>query len=93
MITANDSPLFRAGNVYTLFVRKYAKYLEEKVSVLRLIGLQFEKTRDACKSLPDKEAFKRVPKLQSQLNALLNCKVCHVMNMISNRHLSSTARN
>eukprot|EP01122_Echinamoeba_exundans_P008531 TRINITY_DN2846_c0_g2_i1.p1 TRINITY_DN2846_c0_g2~~TRINITY_DN2846_c0_g2_i1.p1 ORF type:complete len:517 (+),score=153.19 TRINITY_DN2846_c0_g2_i1:82-1632(+) len=63
------------GNVYTLFVRKYAKYLEEKVSVLRLIGLQFEKTRDACKSLPDKEAFKRVPKLQSQLNALLNCKM------------------
>lgn len=63
------------GNVYTLFVRKYAKYLEEKVSVLRLIGIQFEKTRDACKSLPDKEAFKRVPKLQSQLNALLNCKM------------------
>jgi hypothetical protein len=64
-----------SGNVYTLLVRKYAKYLEEKVSVLRLVGFQFEKNRDACKDLSDKDAFKRVPKLQSQLNALLNCKM------------------
>ena len=72
-----------SGNVYTLFVRKYAKYLEEKVSVLRLIGFQFEQNRDACKNLSDKDSFKRVPKLQSQLNALLNCKVC-LLNIFSN---------
>jgi hypothetical protein len=56
-------------------VQKYAKYLEENVSVLRLIGFNFERNKDSLKSLAPKEAFKRVPKLQSQLNALLNCKM------------------
>ena len=64
------------GNVYTLFVKKYAKYLEEQVSVLRLLGFNFERKRDCCKDMSVADAFKRVPKLQSQLNALLNCKVC-----------------
>jgi len=64
-----------AGSIYTLFVQKYAKYLEENVSVLRLIGFNFERQKDCMKNLDSKEAFKRVPKLQSQLNALLNCKM------------------
>eukprot|EP00028_Trichosphaerium_sp_Am-I-7-wt_P001808 CAMPEP_0168528116 /NCGR_PEP_ID=MMETSP0405-20121227/13057_1 /TAXON_ID=498012 /ORGANISM="Trichosphaerium sp, Strain Am-I-7 wt" /LENGTH=405 /DNA_ID=CAMNT_0008551459 /DNA_START=329 /DNA_END=1546 /DNA_ORIENTATION=+ len=63
------------GHVITVFIRKYAKYLEEKVSVLRLLGFQFEKQPDACKKLKLDQAFKRIPKLQSQLNALLNCKM------------------
>lgn len=45
------------------------------MSVLRLIGFQFERNKDSLKGLAPKEAFKRVPKLQSQLNALLNCKM------------------
>lgn len=62
-------------NAYTLFVKKYAKYLEEKVSVLRLLNFQFESQKDVCKGIKPPKAFKVVPKLQSQLNALLNCKV------------------
>eukprot|EP01130_Rhizamoeba_saxonica_P007656 TRINITY_DN30_c0_g2_i1.p1 TRINITY_DN30_c0_g2~~TRINITY_DN30_c0_g2_i1.p1 ORF type:complete len:489 (+),score=108.02 TRINITY_DN30_c0_g2_i1:50-1516(+) len=63
-------------HLYTVFVTKYAKYLEEKVSVLRLLGTQFEKDRDACKDLDGiSKAFKLIPKLQSQLNALCNCKM------------------
>jgi len=63
------------GHVITVFIRKYAKYLEEKISVLRLLGFQFEKQPNATKNLKLDEAFKRIPKLQSQLNALLNCKI------------------
>jgi len=64
-----------ATHLYTVFVKKYAKYLEEKVSVLRLLGFQFEKNKDSVKSLKPPKCFKIVPKLQSQLNALLNCKM------------------
>jgi len=64
-----------ATHLYTVFVKKYAKYLEEKVSVLRLLGFQFEKNKDAVKNLKPPKCFKIVPKLQSQLNALLNCKM------------------
>jgi len=62
-------------HLHTVFVKKYAKYLEEKVSVLRLLGYQFEKNQNAAKSLKPPKCFKVVPKLQSQLNALLNCKM------------------
>jgi len=62
-------------HLHTVFVKKYAKYLEEKVSVLRLLGYQFEKNADANKNLKPPKCFKIVPKLQSQLNALLNCKM------------------
>jgi hypothetical protein len=64
-----------ADTVYSLLVRKYAKYLEEKVSVLRVIGSQFEKTPDAFKNVTVPIALKQVPKLQSQFNALLNCRL------------------
>eukprot|EP01128_Nolandella_sp_AFSM9_P004887 TRINITY_DN2296_c0_g1_i1.p1 TRINITY_DN2296_c0_g1~~TRINITY_DN2296_c0_g1_i1.p1 ORF type:complete len:507 (-),score=171.58 TRINITY_DN2296_c0_g1_i1:118-1602(-) len=64
------------NHLFTVFVKKYAKYLEEKVSVLRLLGYQFEKDgSDAIKALKGDQWFKTIPKLQSQLNALLNCKM------------------
>lgn len=43
--------------------------------MLRLLGYQFEKNQDIAKSVKGQSMFKVVPKLQSQLNALLNCKV------------------
>jgi len=64
-----------ATHLHTVFVKKYAKYLEEKVSVLRLLGFQFEKNTNAVRNLKPPKCFKIVPKLQSQLNALLNCKM------------------
>jgi hypothetical protein len=63
------------SHLHTVFVKKYAKYLEEKVSVLRLLGYQFEKNPNAVKNLKVPKCFKIVPKLQSQINALLNCKM------------------
>jgi hypothetical protein len=63
-------------HLYTVFVKKYAKYLEEKVSVVRLLNFQFEKNQDtAVKNLKPPDSFKLISKLQSQLNALLNCKM------------------
>lgn len=67
--------LIPPDHIFTVFVKKYAKYLEEKVSVLRLLGFQFENQKDVCNGIKPPRAFKVVPKLQSQLNALLNCKV------------------
>jgi len=64
-----------AQHVYTLFVKKYSKYLEEKCSVFRLLGYQFEKSKSAVEGLKPPSCFKIVPKLQSQMNALLNCKM------------------
>lgn len=49
--------------------------MEEQVSVVRLLGFQFENKRECCKNLTLPYAFKIVPKLQSQVNALLNCKM------------------
>jgi len=63
------------NNVYTVFLKKYARYLEEKVSVFRVLGFQFERQKDPCKGIKPPTAFKVIPKLQSQLNALLNCKL------------------
>lgn len=62
-------------HTYTIFVKKYAKYLEEKCSVFRLLNYQFEKNKDSVENLKPPSCFKIVPKLQSQMNALLNCKM------------------
>jgi len=59
----------------TTFITKYAKYLDEKVSVVRLLGYQFEKNRNISKEIDLNAALKFIPKLQSQLNALCNCKI------------------
>jgi len=61
----------------TTFIKKYAKYLEEKCSVYRLTGFQFEKKKETFKTMvpPVTKNIKWVHKIQSQLNALLNCKM------------------
>lgn len=69
------SVVWLLDHIFTVFVKKYAKYLEEKISVLRLLGFQFENQKDVCNGIKPPRAFKVIPKLQSQLNALLNCKV------------------
>jgi hypothetical protein len=58
-----------------VFVKKYAKYLEEKVSVVRNLGFEFEKNKNILKETKIPKAFRIIGKLQSQLNALLNCRV------------------
>jgi len=64
-----------ANHIYTVFVKKYAKYLEEKVSVVRNLGFEFEKNKNILKETKIPKAFKIIGKLQSQLNALLNCRI------------------
>jgi len=64
-----------ANHIYTVFVKKYAKYLEEKVSVVRNLGFEFEKNKNVLKETKIPKAFKIIGKLQSQLNALLNCRI------------------
>lgn len=59
----------------SLFVRKYSQYLEEKVLVYKILGLEFEKEFQNTKNYTTEELFERIPRLQSQLNALLNCRV------------------
>jgi len=59
----------------TIFISKYAKYLEEKASVVKVLGYQFEKNRNITKDVELDTALKFIPKLQSQLNALCNCKI------------------
>jgi len=58
----------------SLFVRKYSQYLEEKVLVYKILGLEFEKEFQNTKNYSSEELFERIPRLQSQLNALLNCR-------------------
>jgi len=58
----------------SLFVRKYSQYLEEKVLVYKILGLEFEKEFENTKNYSAEELFERIPRLQSQLNALLNCR-------------------
>lgn len=58
-----------------MFIRKYAQYLEEKVVVYRELKVEFEKDPDLCKGLSIDESFAKLPKLQRQLDALINCQV------------------
>jgi len=85
------SQLAPPNHIFTVFVKKYAKYLEEKVSVLRLLSFQFENQTTVCKGIKPPKAFKVVPKLQSQLNALLNCKMrsqqANINNLISKAYM------
>jgi len=68
--------IYNEGGTATTFIKKYAKYLEEKCSVFRSYNFQFEFKRDIFKTLKNPLAsnFKMISKTQSQLNALLNCK-------------------
>jgi len=68
----------------SIFIRKYAQYLEEKVLVYKIVNVEFEKDAAATKNLTSDEAFEKIPRLQSQLNALLNCRASkdHINNNI-----------
>jgi len=70
----------------SVFIRKYAQYLEEKVLVFKLLKTEFEKKPDITKTYTVEEAFEKLPRLQSQLNALINCKSVkdHINNAIIN---------
>lgn len=60
----------------SIYIRKYAQYLEEKVLIYKTLNVEFDKNPDVVKSYTIDECIERVPKLQSQLNALINCRTC-----------------
>jgi hypothetical protein len=62
-------------HMLTVFISKYAKYLEEKVNVVRVLEYQFEKERSAVNHLTPTTFLDIIPRIQSQLNALCNCKL------------------
>lgn len=62
------------AQVQSVFVRKYALYLEEKVMVFRALRMEFEKDPGLLKGLSVEDSFVRLPKLQRQLDALINCQ-------------------
>eukprot|EP01129_Flabellula_baltica_P008620 TRINITY_DN3444_c0_g1_i2.p2 TRINITY_DN3444_c0_g1~~TRINITY_DN3444_c0_g1_i2.p2 ORF type:complete len:321 (-),score=79.23 TRINITY_DN3444_c0_g1_i2:1071-2033(-) len=60
----------------TVFIKKYAIYLEEVVSVFNVLGYEFTKEKSAAvKDLSDEDFLEVIPKLQSQINALCNCRL------------------
>jgi hypothetical protein len=67
-----------------VFVRKYSQYLEEKVLVYKTLRVEFERNPDVVKSYTLEELFERMPRLQSQLNALINTRASkdHINNPI-----------
>jgi len=69
----------------SMFVRKYSQYLEEKVLVYKILGIQFESDPAVIKTYTVEETFERIPRLQSQFNALLNCRSSkeHINNAIT----------
>jgi len=58
----------------SIFIRKYSQYLEEKVLVYKILNVEFDKDPDVVRSYSTEELFERLPRLQSQMNALLNCR-------------------
>eukprot|EP01114_Cavostelium_apophysatum_P010613 TRINITY_DN2454_c0_g1_i6.p1 TRINITY_DN2454_c0_g1~~TRINITY_DN2454_c0_g1_i6.p1 ORF type:complete len:592 (-),score=198.09 TRINITY_DN2454_c0_g1_i6:78-1853(-) len=68
----------------SIFVRKYSQYIEEKVLVYKILSVEFEKDASVTKTYTTDEAFERIPRLQSQMNALLNCRASkdHLNNAI-----------
>lgn len=68
----------------SLFIRKYSQYLEEKVLVFKICNIEFEKDPHVTKSFTTEESLEKIPRLQSQMNALLNCRASkdHINNQI-----------
>lgn len=68
----------------SIFIRKYSQYLEEKVLVFKTLTTEFEKDPSITKSYTVDELLERLPRLQSQLNALINCRASkeHINNAI-----------
>ncbi|PRP86493.1 ANTH domain-containing protein [Planoprotostelium fungivorum] len=67
----NSSP--EAHN-QSIFIRKYSQYLEEKVLLFKLVGVEVEKRPESVKAFSAMECLEKLPRLQSQLNALLNTR-------------------
>jgi len=59
----------------TVFITKYARYLEEKANVIKHHNCQFERNVEYFNGLSVSDAIKILPKLQSQFNSLCNCKI------------------
>jgi hypothetical protein len=59
----------------SIFIQKYSQYLEEKVLVFKMLSMEFERDPGVTKTFSVDDSFEKVPRLQSQLNALLNCRV------------------
>lgn len=62
------------SHTQSVFIRKYAQYLEEKVLVYRALRMEFEKDPALLKGLSVEESFVRLPKIQRQLDALIHCQ-------------------
>ena len=75
MLRHNFDLLDLGLNIIAVFIRKYAQYLEEKVLVYRALRMEFEKDPALLKNLSVEESFVRLPKIQRQLDALINCQV------------------
>jgi hypothetical protein len=73
-LTTNENP----NNPLTVFIKKYSRYLEEKCNVIRNFQKQFEKNTKELSKASISECLKFLPKLQSQFNALCNCKITNV---------------
>jgi len=58
----------------SVFIRRYAQYLAEKILVYKVLGVEVEKDPGAIKNIPVKETLEKLPRVQSQLNALLNSR-------------------
>lgn len=69
-----NDPTSGEAHVQSVFIRKYALYLEEKVMVFRALRMEFEKDPGLLKGLSIEDSFVRLPKLQRQLDALINCQ-------------------
>jgi len=70
----------------SVFIRKYALYLEEKVKSHKILSSEVRNLLDT-KARPSsfQEIFDAINRLQSEFNALLNCKSCkeHINNAIT----------
>eukprot|EP01117_Protostelium_nocturnum_P006905 TRINITY_DN2478_c0_g2_i1.p1 TRINITY_DN2478_c0_g2~~TRINITY_DN2478_c0_g2_i1.p1 ORF type:complete len:566 (-),score=233.05 TRINITY_DN2478_c0_g2_i1:197-1894(-) len=64
------------GQEQSTMIRKYSQYLEEKVLLYKIVGIRFEREGQSVSpsTLPVNEALEKIPRMQSQLNALLNTR-------------------
>src|SRR5688572_22173737 len=53
---------FTQAHHQSIFIRKYAQYLEEKVLVFKIVNVEFEKDAAATKAMPTEEAFEKIPR-------------------------------
>lgn len=69
-----NDPTNGEAHAQSVFIRKYAQYLEEKVMVFRSLRMEFDRDPTLLKNLSVEDSFVRLPKLQRQLDALIHCQ-------------------